>query len=120
MKALEKLGSTLPTASYDDPTSLTTAFAGAHIMFAITDFAAVFSITGEYAQGKNIVGAASQVPKLEHFVWSGMPDTVTQSKGKYTEILHCQAKVTIWRYVREELPSLPVYEVDGVADGVVL
>lgn len=106
MKDLEALGAELMEANYDDPKTLNLVLKGAHSLFAITDFAATFSAQREFEQGKVIVDAASGVPTLRHFIWSSMPDTLTMSRGKYKNIVHCHANIAVLNYAEKLHPSL--------------
>lgn len=106
MKDLEALGAELVEADYDDLETLHIALEGAHSLFAITDFAATFSVKREFEQGKMIVDAASAVPSLQHFIWSSMPDTLAMSQGRYRNIVHCHANVAVLNYAEKLFPSL--------------
>jgi hypothetical protein len=67
-------------ADLGDLDSLKAAFAGSHIIFAVTDFYESFEKYGperafeiESEQGTNMAKAAAATPTLEHFIWSTLP-----------------------------------------------
>ena len=110
-------------ADIDSPSSLLSAFRGAHVIFGLTDFwGPYFSVfnekkkegdraTGEYAyeievrRGKNIVDAVEKVLEeegsvLERFVLSSLPGFKAQSGGKYTFVYHFDSKAVVTEYLR--------------------
>jgi hypothetical protein len=103
---LTNLGCEAFPADYNDSVSLGNAVKDAAIVFAVTDFAASFSVEIEIAQGKAVVAAVSKVPTLEHFIWSTLPDTKYISAEKYQGIYHCQAKPVVWQHIQTDYPSL--------------
>jgi hypothetical protein len=123
---------TLVTADANNPTSLRTAFSGATVIFAVTDYWAPFNdpkLRAEHARGtnpgdslrrwacdeeirlgKNIVDAAADVLEsegvLERFIWSSLPSPRVYSHGKYNGIYHFESKAVVEGYVRDEKPRL--------------
>lgn len=61
-------------ADLDDAGSLERAFAGAHGVFAVTNFWEHFSPERELAQAKNIATAARRAA-VQHVIWSTLEDT---------------------------------------------
>ncbi|RDW92223.1 hypothetical protein BP5796_01617 [Coleophoma crateriformis] len=126
--ALASQGIELISADVDKPSSFTTVFRGAHVIFAMTDFWQPFfasfaelsqksdRATGEHAygvevtRGKTIVDAAAKVLEedgtLERFIWSSLPPMKKLSGGKYTYIYHFDAKAEVADYIRDKQPKL--------------
>jgi nucleoside-diphosphate-sugar epimerase len=80
-KILSSQGIEIVKADIGDPTSLKPAFAGSHIIFAVTDFWGEYEKHGpkkakelEHQQGINMAKAASETSTLEHFIWSTLPN----------------------------------------------
>jgi uncharacterized protein YbjT (DUF2867 family) len=73
-KALAAAGAEVVTADLDDVASLTKAFAGAHGVYAVTNFWEHFSGEKEKAQAKNVAEAA-KAAGVQHVVWSTLEDT---------------------------------------------
>ena len=121
-QALQSSGIEVMKADASDATSLTTAFANTTAIFAVTDYWAPFShptpskpahqslrhyaYETEIAHGRNIADAASRIPTLTHFIWSGLPSPKKWSKGKYDGVLHFDSKGMITEYIRERHPEL--------------
>jgi hypothetical protein len=93
-------------ADLDDAESLQNAFAGAHIIYAMTDFWQSMSAEIETEQGKRIVNAAENVPQLEHFVWASLPDGKALSQGEFSNIFHWQSKADVAKHMRDSKPEL--------------
>ncbi|PLB43829.1 NAD(P)-binding protein [Aspergillus steynii IBT 23096] len=74
--------------------ALATAFSGADVIFALTDFWQTQSTDIEIAQGKAIADAAAQTPTLKHLLWSALPDPVALSGGKFLNYAELWAKTT--------------------------
>lgn len=87
-------------------TALVGAFAGASIIFGLTDFWASRSSAVEVKQGKSLVDAAAAMPTLTHFVWSALPDPVALSNGKYMNVHHWKGKSEVTEYINETYPAL--------------
>ena len=60
----------------------------------------------EVKQGIALARAAASVPELQHFIQSSFPNAKEISGGKYTKILHYNAKNDILEYVKRELLDL--------------
>lgn len=73
-KALAAAGAEVVAADLDDVASLTKAFAGAHGVYAVTNFWEHFSGEKEKAQAKNVAEAA-KAAGVQHVVWSTLEDT---------------------------------------------
>ncbi len=73
-KALAEKGAEVVAADMDDLASLERAFAGAHGVFAVTNFWEHFSPEKEIEQAKLIVAAAKST-SVSHVVWSTLEDT---------------------------------------------
>ncbi|TVY31320.1 NmrA-like family domain-containing protein [Lachnellula occidentalis] len=122
-KTLISKGISVVEADVDDFPTLISAFSGAHVIFAVTDFWAPFfetyptlskvsdRTTGEHAlavevrRGKTIVDAATKVLEegnLERFVFSTLPSFKDQSGGKYTYAYHFDAKALVSEYLKEQ------------------
>jgi uncharacterized protein YbjT (DUF2867 family) len=73
-KALASQGAQVVSANLDDVESLKKAFAGAHGVYAVTNFWEHFSGEKEKAQAKNIAEAA-KAAGVKHVIWSTLEDT---------------------------------------------
>jgi uncharacterized protein YbjT (DUF2867 family) len=73
-KALAAAGAEVVQGDLDDVESLKKAFAGAHGVYAVTNFWEHFSGEKEKAQAKNIAEAA-KAAGVKHVVWSTLEDT---------------------------------------------
>jgi hypothetical protein len=73
-RALAALGAEVVAADIDDLESLKRAFAGAHGVFAVTNFWEHFSVEKELEQAKNLAQAARET-KVAHVIWSTLEDT---------------------------------------------
>src|SRR6188508_1743255 len=73
-KALASKGAEVVSANLDDVESLKKAFAGAHGVYAVTNFWEHFSGEKEKAQAKNVAEAA-KAAGVQHVVWSTLEDT---------------------------------------------
>lgn len=96
---LKNLGAEIVEANVSDEASLTAALAGAWAIFAITNFWDQSNFDLEVSQGKLVNRLASQVPELEHYVVSSLPDGRQLAGGKFQNILPYNAKAEI----REDL-----------------
>ena len=67
--------------------SLTNAFKGAYGVFVVTNF---WEGADELNQGRTAIEAAKKV-KVNHFIWSTLPNVEAISKGKY-EVPHFTGK----------------------------
>src|SRR5678816_3083604 len=73
-KALAAAGAEVVQGDLDDVESLKKAFAGAHGVYAVTNFWEHFSGEKEKAQAKNIADAA-KAAGVKHVIWSTLEDT---------------------------------------------
>ncbi|MBN1238728.1 MAG: NmrA/HSCARG family protein [Gammaproteobacteria bacterium] len=73
-KALADQGAEVVAADLDDVESLKKAFAGAHGLYAVTNFWEHFSGEKEKSQARNIAEAA-RAAGVKHIVWSTLEDT---------------------------------------------
>jgi uncharacterized protein YbjT (DUF2867 family) len=73
-KALAAAGAEVVSADLDNVESLKKAFAGAHGVYAVTNFWEHFSGEKEIAQAKNIAEAA-KAAGVKHVIWSTLEDT---------------------------------------------
>ncbi|HXV41223.1 MAG TPA: NmrA/HSCARG family protein [Steroidobacteraceae bacterium] len=73
-RALAVAGAEVVAADLDDENSLVRAFAGAHGVFAVTNFWEHFSPEREVAQAGNIARTAKKAA-VKHIVWSTLEDT---------------------------------------------
>jgi uncharacterized protein YbjT (DUF2867 family) len=73
-KALAADGAETVAADLDDVESLKKAFAGAHGLYAVTNFWEHFSGEKEKAQAENIA-AAAKAAGVKHIIWSTLEDT---------------------------------------------
>ena len=72
-KALATAGAEVVKADLDDIESLKKAFAGAHGVYAVTNFWEHFSGAKEKAQAKNVADAA-KAAGVKHVIWSTLED----------------------------------------------
>ncbi|KAF1991297.1 NAD(P)-binding protein [Aulographum hederae CBS 113979] len=125
-KAWSDKGVEMVAADLDDAAALTAAFAGATVIYGVTDFWQGMSNPANHAkaakegrtineicydievqQGRNIVDAASKTTdSLEYFVLSTLSWAKKWSKGDVTFNLHFDAKWMAVEYVRETYPEL--------------
>ncbi|KAI9369630.1 hypothetical protein BJX61DRAFT_536274 [Aspergillus egyptiacus] len=106
-QALAKRGVEVQRADLDDgKEALATVFAGAHAIFALTDFWQTQSVDAEIQQGKAIADAAAMTTTLQHFVWSALPDPVALSGGQYLNVHHWKGKSLVTEYIQTEKPEL--------------
>ncbi|EHK23373.1 uncharacterized protein TRIVIDRAFT_64179 [Trichoderma virens Gv29-8] len=126
---LASQGAELVEANLDDPSSLDKAFAGANVIFSVTDYwepffhpqcrkAAEaqgisyrrFAYDTEYRHGKNIVDAAAKVAgslDANGFLVSTLSHAGKCSGGKFKELYHFDSKADIFpAYVKEHYPEL--------------
>src|SRR5262245_23937363 len=73
-KALASAGAEVVSADLDNVDSLKKAFAGAHGVYAVTNFWEHFSAEKEKVQAKNIADAA-KAAGVQHVIWSTLEDT---------------------------------------------
>lgn len=105
-QALSKSGAEVVSADYDIPDSIKAALSGAHAIFAITNFWEQTSLETEVAQAKTINQIASELPHLEHYILSSLPDGRTLAGCQFQNILPYNAKALIRHDLAENYPSL--------------
>lgn len=105
-KRLESLGAEVASADYDDDNSLDSAFSGAKIIFAITNFWDQLSLDVEVRQGLAVAKAASKLPHLEHFIYSSLADASKVAGGKFKNVLPYNAKTDIKNGTQKLYPQL--------------
>ena len=123
-QALSSRGIRMVEADIDNPSSLLTAFRGAHIIFAVTDFWSPFfasfgerkkisdRATGEHAcaievrRGNMIIDAVAQVMReegsaLERFIFSTFPVFKGLSGGKHSYVYYFDSKAEVSAYLKQ-------------------
>ncbi|KAM7185740.1 hypothetical protein V8F20_011677 [Naviculisporaceae sp. PSN 640] len=126
---LAALGAEMVTAELDDVNTLIPAFAGANVIFSVTQYWEPFfrpdcrakatelgiscrkyAYDVEYRQGKNIAdAAATTVDTLDEngFLVSTLSNARKCTNGKMTEVYHFDSKADIFPdYVNEKYPAL--------------
>lgn len=112
-KRLAAQGVEMVAADLDDFPALQAAFAGANAIFAVTNYPGLLSKIGlieearvrEQAQGTYMALAASEIPELEQYIWSTLPDSEAIS-GKQWYIPHFCGKGRVDTYIKHGLPTL--------------
>lgn len=89
-----------------DRKDLTAAFAGADVIFALTDFWQSQSAAAEIQQGQAIADAAAEITTLRHFIWSALPDPVALSGGQFLNVHHWKSKSLVTEYIQTQKPDL--------------
>ncbi|KAK2018635.1 NmrA-like family protein [Colletotrichum eremochloae] len=110
-------------ADLDDVESLKRAFAGADVIFGVTDFWTIirdpassankrpdqelveYCYEVELQQAKNIADAAATVPGLHRYVFSSMANATKESGGKFSKLYHMNSKAEAAEYA-QTLPAL--------------
>lgn len=107
-QALAAQGVEVVSADLNSYDSLVPAFAGAHAIFAVTDFWELFVSMGpkaameiEATQGINMARAAMATPTLQHYVWSTLPDTEKITSGKYM-VPHFAGKNRVDAFIKSQ------------------
>lgn len=99
-QSLRAKGVEVVKADLDNLSTLKTAFADSHAIFAATDFFGPFGALGadtekamamEWEQTCNIIDAVLACDTLQHFIWSTLPHASRISNGKF-RIGHFEAK----------------------------
>jgi len=81
-EALTKKGAEVVAGNILEPATIKKAIAGSYGLFAVTNYWDKDQMGKEFEIGKSLVDVAKE-EKITHFIWSTLPDTVTESKGKY-------------------------------------
>jgi NAD(P)-dependent dehydrogenase (short-subunit alcohol dehydrogenase family) len=123
-RALTDQGVEMVAADLDDKASLEAAFAGARIVFIVSDYwgtlGALASSAGpdqseslylkaaeiEKKQLMNALDAAAQVPSLERLVLSSLQNASKWSGGKYEHVYHFEFKARAAEYAAKTYPEL--------------
>lgn len=126
-QALARNGCEVVKADTGDIESLVAAFAGANVIFAVTDYWApfwdkeaiekldpgrsirLFCHDEEIRHGINMAKAASKpevLKTLTHYIWSCTSSPRKWSNGKYNEIYHFESKATITGWIKGNTPEL--------------
>ncbi|EKJ70800.1 hypothetical protein NXS19_004076 [Fusarium pseudograminearum] len=123
-QALSSKGAQVVQADLDSPSTLTHAFEGANVIFAVSDFWGLYgdpanksrakpgqplnewAAEHEEQQLRNVIDAASKVPSLERFVLSSLSNAEKWSKGKYTRVYHFDGKARAAEYIPKAHPDL--------------
>jgi uncharacterized protein YbjT (DUF2867 family) len=93
-KALAAAGAEVVSADLDNVESLKKAFAGAHGVYAVTNFWEHFSGEKEIQQAKNIAEAA-KAAGVQHVIWSTLEDTRTLMSADDTRMPILQGKYRV-------------------------
>jgi len=97
-QALAEKGVEVVQGNILEPATIKKAIEGSYGFFAVTNFAEKDQHGKEFEIGKTLVDAAKEA-KITHFVWSTLPDTVTESKGKY-KVPHFTHKSLVEQYAK--------------------
>ncbi|KAJ8096427.1 hypothetical protein POJ06DRAFT_287586 [Lipomyces tetrasporus] len=103
---LASLGAEMVAANFDDEVSVAKALAGANLIFGITNFWDQYSLEIEVRQGLLIAKVASELPHLEHFIYSSLPDATQLAGGRYQNVLPYNAKTNIRDGMKKLYPQL--------------
>jgi uncharacterized protein YbjT (DUF2867 family) len=93
-KALAAAGAEVVSADLDNVESLTKAFAGAHGVYAVTNFWEHFSGEKEIQQANNIAKAA-KAAGVKHVIWSTLEDTRKLMSADDTRMPMLQGKYRV-------------------------
>lgn len=106
--ALRAKGAEVLPADVNDIESLKKAFAGSHVIYAVTDFFEPFAKSNaeqamdvESQQGINLARAAAATPALEHYIWSTLPNSVRITGNKYL-VPHFEGKNRVDEFIRSQ------------------
>ncbi|TQS32831.1 hypothetical protein Golomagni_06842 [Golovinomyces magnicellulatus] len=103
-QALVAQGIEVVKADINDLDSTTAAFQGSHIIFAVTDFYALFQQHGpvkakdlETQQGIVMAKAAAATASLEHYIWSTLPNGT-----KEYPVPHFEGKHAVDNFIKQD------------------
>jgi uncharacterized protein YbjT (DUF2867 family) len=105
-QALRSQGAEVVVADADDEASLERAFAGAHGVFALTNYWEHFSPERELAQARNQAQAAKNAG-VQHVIWSTLEDT-----RKWIPLSDDRMPTLMGKY------KVPHFDAKGEADGI--
>jgi len=97
-QALEKKGAEVVAGNILEPATIKKAIAGSYGLFAVTNFGDKDQRGKEFEIGKTLVDVAKE-EKITHFIWSTLPNTVKESKGKY-KVPHFTHKSLVEEYAK--------------------
>lgn len=116
-QTLKILGAEIVQGSLFDPSSLSVAFEGAHVILLNTDFFEVYNtesakgdpekasqvaFDSDHAAGKNAVVAAANLHSLERLVYTSFGPIKEFSKRKYAKTNHWNSKVAVSKFIDKE------------------
>ncbi|OAA75566.1 NAD(P)-binding domain protein [Akanthomyces lecanii RCEF 1005] len=96
---LAKDGVELVTADLNSTESLTSALAGSHTVFLVTNYWETTDGDLEYQQGKNVTDVAQKVG-VSRILFSSLLHVTDESKGRLTHVPHFDSKANIEKYIR--------------------
>jgi len=99
---LANLGVEVISGDIGTKEDLLRAFQGAHAVFALTNYwdeTVQKDKSLEVKQGK-LMADVAKLQKVKHFLWSGLPDCKTLSKGAL-EVLHYSGKHDVEKHIRK-------------------
>ena len=123
-QALTKRGVDVVHGDLNDRSSLDAAFAGAHVIFIVSDYLGTFASLAasssnpndpslylkaagtEKQQLTNAFDAAAKLPSLERLVVSSLANPSKWSSGKYTHVYHFEYKARACEHAAEAYPEL--------------
>jgi hypothetical protein len=94
-----------------DIESLKAAFSGAYGVFAVTSEHTSRMIENEHdlkqelQSGKNIISAA-KICRIQHFVFSSLPDMKRATSGRFDKLFHMDHKFIIEQWAKQELSAV--------------
>ncbi|EJD43517.1 NAD(P)-binding protein [Auricularia subglabra TFB-10046 SS5] len=101
------VGVTSVSISVGNGEAVREAFAGAEVVFGVTNYLEHHDKAREIAEGKLMVDAAKAVgAKL--FVWSGLEDFNSGTNGKYARVYPFDSKAEVTAYAFSQLPSVDI------------
>ncbi|KAJ7159237.1 NAD(P)-binding protein [Mycena crocata] len=101
-EALKKLGVEVVQLSIvlDNVKEVHAAFAGANIVYLVTNFWEHANMQKEIDEGKMMIDAA-KTAGVDRIVWSGLPDVTKASNGKFKHVFHFDSKAVVTEYGRQ-------------------
>lgn len=111
-KALAARGVEVVEADINNVESLRAAFKGSHAIFAATNFFEALPTLGieksmeiETRLGSNLADAAAATETLEHYVWSTLPNSRKNSRGKVV-VPYYESKNRVDDHIKTQHPEL--------------
>jgi len=96
---LAEAGCEVITADLDNASSIEKALAGAHTVFAVTNFWEKASADIEIQQGKNVADASKKAG-VQFLIWSSLINVTELSGGKLSQVHHFDSKAKVEEYIR--------------------